>query len=204
MRVVQLLLFFIITFNSNSQTIDEFEKILIEKFPNKDTINEEDWVYYKDESSITEIELEIYVDKKINTYLVKMYTMVCFNFEEIDCVFTFDKEKNEIEFVPEIWYSGLKKDFYNNLIGYDLKSNNRIFEFIKGFEKLLKINNSELDLKIENIYFENGRTTFYLVENANNKKEKSIRNIIVLNHPKEKLSSLNILNPANNHFYKIE
>lgn len=202
MRIFFSLVILIFGFSSNSQTIDEFESVLMEKYPNKETISEEDWVYYKDENSIAEIDLEIYSDKKFKTYLVKMYTMVCFNFEEIDCVFTFDKENNEIEFVPEIWYSGLKNEFYNNLIGYELKNKKQINNFIHDFEELLKINNP--DLRIENIYYEEGRTIFFLTHLLPNRDESSIRNILVLYHHKGKLYKINVLNPANNHFYTIE
>lgn len=202
MKSIFLFVFLLIVFNSNSQTIDEFEKVLLEKYAQKETIHEGDWVYYKNESSIKETDLKIYSNKKFKTYLVKMFTIVCFGFEEINCVFTYDKENNEIEFLPEIWYSGLKEEFFCNLIGYELKNKKQVNNFIQNFKQLLKINNPDLD--IQNVFYEEDRTIFLLVDIFPNKEEKSTRNIIVLNHPKEKLSSLNILNPANNNFYKIE
>jgi hypothetical protein len=107
--------------------------------------------------------------------------------------FTFNAETKELEFVGEIWCNGFKASFYDNLIGYSLPNKKTIKKFVADFEKLVQVNNSEV--KFENIYFETDRTTFYQTDYMIPKKKRQLWRIVVLNHPKGTLSSINIINP---------
>ena len=161
----------------------------------KDTLRGDNlWIYDKEYHKINKTELAIFQNSKVETYLVDMTWYLGYHMDEIKCLFTFEPETKELKFVGDITCNGFKPEFYNQLIGYSLPNEKSVKKFVTDFEDLIKINNP--GAKFENAYYEDGRTVFYQTNDNNTDGKRKIWRIIVLNHHKGKLHSMNIINPS--------
>lgn len=180
--------------NLFSQNNIEFEKQLIKYHGAKDTlVGDNLWIYDNIYVKIKKVNLDIFKNSDIETYLVPMTWFLGYHTDEVNCLFTFDTKSKKINFVGELWCNGLKEDFFKVFIGYPMKNKNEVIKFVKDFEKLIQTNNPEV--KFEHIYYDTTRTIFYQTDYSIPKERREVSSIIVFNYPKGKLISINRISP---------
>ncbi|WMI68197.1 hypothetical protein [Mangrovimonas sp. YM274] len=191
------ILFIFLSFSFDSvfaQNITDFETELIKYHGTKDSLVGDDlWIYDKSFNQIKKVDLAIFKEKKYETYLVDLTWYLGYHIDLVNCLFLYNKESKEIVFTGELWCNGFKKDFYKSLIGNTISDKSTARKFVSDFEKLVQINNPKV--KFENVYFENGTTYFFQTNYSIPKKTRLLERIIILNHPKGKLTGINIINP---------
>jgi len=198
MKVINII-FILIGFvfsTSYSQNQTEFETELIKYHGLKDTLPRDNfWIYDKENNEIKKIKLDIYKNTSLQTYLVEMTWYLGYHSDDVNCIFTFDMNTKEIEFVGELWCNGFKESFYDNLLGYKITNKTDAKKFVLNFEKLLQANNPKV--KFENMYYEENRTVFLQTNYDIASEKRLLWRIVVLNHPKGRLSGIQPINPKN-------
>jgi len=194
-KEIYLVLLAVISFwNLFSQNNSEFEEQLIKYHGTKDTLVGKDlWIYNTVFAKVKKVDLDIFKNSKIETYLVPMTRYLGKNIDEVSCLFTFDPKNNEINFMGEFWCEGFNEEFFKALIGYPLKNRRAVKKFVKDFKKMLETNNPEI--RFGHISYDTSRTTLYLTDFNISKEEREIIRILVINYPDGKLTSINSIRP---------
>lgn len=197
MRKTLLHIIYIIIFTNSiigiAQNYAEFETELIKNHGIKDTLVGDDlWIYDKNFNEIKEVNLEIFPEPSLKTYLVDMTWHLGYHVNDVKCIFTFNTNTKEIKFIGELWCNGFKEGFFEQFIYTPLENESDIDKFVVNLESLLKLNNP--DISFENIYKENDETVIYMTHLDKPANERKLRNIIVLHHPKPRLYKIVILN----------
>jgi hypothetical protein len=170
-----------------SQDITNLEKILKEKYPEKQTfVADGIWMYHPEIGNVQKLQSS-FLNKLTPEY--EYYSVVLVNYldrhiQEAECVILLNKKSNSIILVPPVWFSGKNTEFFNLFVGYKFKDKSEIESFAKEIEKFILIG-SEMHL---------GKTTY---------EENKITIRLILRNHSDTWRTIE-LNFENNKFLSVE
>ncbi|MBF6640960.1 hypothetical protein IVB69_05670 [Flavobacterium sp. J49] len=143
-----IIILLLASFKFYGQEISNLDKILKEKYPQKESfIADGIWMYHPEMGNIKELSLD-YVKNLTPEY--KYFTVVLTNYldrhiEDAECIILLNKKDNSILLIPPVWFSDENQEFFNLLIGHEFKDKKEIEDFVKEMERIILIG-SEMHL----------------------------------------------------------